>query len=98
MKPLPLLTVVNSQNLPTVHLDEAAQRKLGVADAQLCGPFKGDSLQTKPDRLADAATPTRYSGSGAEHTLWWLWSTRPPMTYALCGSSSVSTLGESEVR
>lgn len=52
MKPLPLLTVVNSQNLPTVHFDEAAQRELGVADAQLFGPLKGDSLQTKPRQVS----------------------------------------------
>lgn len=70
MKPLPLLTVVNSQNLPTVHFDEAAQRELGVADAQLRGPFKGHSLQTKPDRLAHAATPTHSH----THTLRQVWS------------------------
>lgn len=40
-----LLTMVDCQDLPTVHPDKAAQRKLGVTDAQLLCPLKCDPLQ-----------------------------------------------------
>lgn len=39
--------MVDCQNLPTVHLNKTAQRKLGVVDPQLLRPLKGEPLQTK---------------------------------------------------
>lgn len=40
-----ILTVVDCQNLSTVHLDKAAQWKLGVIDPQFLCPVKGDPLK-----------------------------------------------------
>lgn len=45
--PHEVFTVVDGENLATVHLDEAAEWKLRVVDAQLLGRLKGDALQTK---------------------------------------------------
>lgn len=42
-----VFTVVDGENLATVHLDEAAERKLCVIDAQLLGRLKGDALHNK---------------------------------------------------
>ena len=42
-----VLTVVDCQNLPTVHLNKTAQRELRMLDPQLLRPLKGNSLQTK---------------------------------------------------
>lgn len=97
---LSLLTMVDCQNLATVHFNKAAQRKLCMADPQLLGPLISDALQNKATQVDPAQEKGPISGSSCEagHTLWWLWSTRPPITYALFWSSSSRTLGESEVR
>lgn len=39
--------MVDGEDLAAVHLDEAAEWKLCVIDAQLLGRLKGDALQTK---------------------------------------------------
>lgn len=47
ISPISVLTMVDCQNLPTVHLNKAAQRKLCVLDPQLLRPLKGDPLQNE---------------------------------------------------
>lgn len=42
----PACTMVDGENFPTVHLDEAAERQLSVFDPQLLGRLEGDALQT----------------------------------------------------
>ena len=62
-----VLTVVHRQDLAAVHLDEAAQRELRVFDAELLGPFKGESLQRHistfkaTDPLPDRGTQKQVS-------------------------------------
>lgn len=60
-----VLTMVDCQNLPTVHLDKAAQRKLGVINPQLLRSLKGDPLQTKPNHYL-----CHIQLSLSNHQLW----------------------------